>query len=513
MSINFNSISINNNEIGNCLYKDNNNLLVSIVEHIENNNEGINEIEDKEEIMDFFEFDNEKKISKENIIWEDNYYDIWNPNISDIEEVNNGIESNNKENKDEGNEKKCKLKVNLLKSKTSNNSFNYKANKKLSVSQMKSMGSTNSSSVINCDNDNNKFKSNILNHSKEKKKNCSSKVIHVKTKQLNDKIKKKKNNNSVVINRSIESKSKNFINELMHNQNKIFQSLNNSTVFNINRSKKNLNNYFINKVCSSSFNNNNSNLNNNINISNNSKSNLKYKKNFSKKFDIFEKNKIKESTAKNKNSYRKINNFNVTVKSHYYNNSSYNYMNKTMGESSKRMSNISTSTSINGGTKIVSSKILFKRNNNPKINFINNNYQKPPQNSCNSKKMKLSYYSINKTNDKTPIDKIRKKISEIKKLINSNKNCKQNNYHAHNKLNSSLCKMSANAKNRKMKNKFDMPLNYYSNNTNNNNNKLRMSFEIKNNINNKNRKLFLSTSFHIKPKTKINERNSFKKFK
>jgi hypothetical protein len=34
LSINFNSISLNNNEIGNGLYKDNNNLLVSIVEHI-----------------------------------------------------------------------------------------------------------------------------------------------------------------------------------------------------------------------------------------------------------------------------------------------------------------------------------------------------------------------------------------------------------------------------------------------------------------------------------------------
>ena len=87
ISINFNSISINNNETGNCIVKDNN-LLVSIVENIENNIDGINEIEDKEEIMDFFDFDLERKIKKENIIWKDNYYDIWNPIISDEEDIN-----------------------------------------------------------------------------------------------------------------------------------------------------------------------------------------------------------------------------------------------------------------------------------------------------------------------------------------------------------------------------------------------------------------------------------------
>ena len=42
--LNFNSISYNNNETGNYLCKDNNNLLVSIVEHIENNNEANNEL-------------------------------------------------------------------------------------------------------------------------------------------------------------------------------------------------------------------------------------------------------------------------------------------------------------------------------------------------------------------------------------------------------------------------------------------------------------------------------------
>ena len=96
LSLNFNSISLNNNEFGN-LCKDahtnNNNLLVSIVEHIENNNENQNELEDKEEFMDLLELDEEKekkkKISKENISWDKNYYDIWNPDISDVEDNDN----------------------------------------------------------------------------------------------------------------------------------------------------------------------------------------------------------------------------------------------------------------------------------------------------------------------------------------------------------------------------------------------------------------------------------------
>ena len=63
LSLNFNSISLNNNEIGN-ICKDthinNNNLLVSIVEHIENNNENQNELDDKE-VMDLLELDEDKE--------------------------------------------------------------------------------------------------------------------------------------------------------------------------------------------------------------------------------------------------------------------------------------------------------------------------------------------------------------------------------------------------------------------------------------------------------------------
>jgi hypothetical protein len=115
LSLNFNSISYNNNETGNYLCKDNNNLLVSIVEHIENNNEANNELDDKEEFMDFLKLeedkekeDNKEKFDKENIIWDDHYYNIWDPNFDEYDinddecsenyfkcEVNNNNNDNN----------------------------------------------------------------------------------------------------------------------------------------------------------------------------------------------------------------------------------------------------------------------------------------------------------------------------------------------------------------------------------------------------------------------------------
>ena len=201
ISINFNSISLNNNETGNNICKDNNNLLISIVEH--NNIEKTNEIDDKEEIIDIFGFDMEKKKSKENIIWENKYYDIWNPIISDTEdeEFNENISNikvndySHKEYNEEFSEKRYRLKVNLLKSKTSNNSFNFHLNKKTSTSHIKSMASTNSSSLINCDNEN-KIKSSIFSYSKDFNSKSKNR-IHVNT------IHMKNNSNQIKYNKSM----------------------------------------------------------------------------------------------------------------------------------------------------------------------------------------------------------------------------------------------------------------------------------------------------------------------
>ena len=81
-SINFNSLSLNNNEFVCFNNKENNNMLDYIVEKIEKKDESANYGEDKDEIMDFFKFDLVRKISKNDIKWENKYYDIYNPEIS-----------------------------------------------------------------------------------------------------------------------------------------------------------------------------------------------------------------------------------------------------------------------------------------------------------------------------------------------------------------------------------------------------------------------------------------------
>ena len=81
-SINFNSLSLNNNEFVCYNNKENNNMLDYIVEKIEKKDESANYGEDKDEIMDFFKFDLVRKISKNDIKWENKYYDIYNPEIS-----------------------------------------------------------------------------------------------------------------------------------------------------------------------------------------------------------------------------------------------------------------------------------------------------------------------------------------------------------------------------------------------------------------------------------------------
>ena len=82
-SINFNSLSLNNNEFGynsNC--KENN--LDYIVENIEKKEESLNDVDDKDEIIDFFKFDLVRKISKNDVKWDNKYYNIWNPDISSV---------------------------------------------------------------------------------------------------------------------------------------------------------------------------------------------------------------------------------------------------------------------------------------------------------------------------------------------------------------------------------------------------------------------------------------------
>ena len=572
ISINFNSISLNNNETGNYALKDNNNLLVSIVEHIENNIECVNEIDDKEEIMGFFDLDTKRKITKENIIWENNYYDIWNPVIADedIEENNefsssikneiginrrnkyikrkkilrkfkknylSSIKSNEfhheKEYTSDMSEKDYKLKVNLLKSKTSNNSFNYKANKVLNLSQMKSMGSTNNSTVINYDNNEKLIKSHIISHIKDfntinNTKNESRIAIYVNTLKMGEILQKSelknKKNNSMNISGTTSLKSKNILNQTLNKQFKIYSSfINSSRIFNLNKSKYKSKNVINKKGLNSnstSFNKSN----NNLSVSK-LMNKSKLKKNMSKIEKCGKNKKILETKqirikdiSKKLNTFKTLNSYLSSMNNHKNNQSKNNItsMNKTINNTNNKTPN---NIALSGRNKIISTRIIFKQKYNNKFNFVNNNNCRKTiqfktskksnnnSNNSNSKKYNMSYTSFNKNTEKISIEKIRKKIAEISKIIN-NKNLK--GYHLKSKANTNIAGIFNTNQNSKInKNKAELFQKNNNNNGNQTNNKLNS--ERKSFINN-NKKLMLSGSFVNKPKVRIVDKNNIKRF-
>ena len=531
LSLNFNSISLNNNELGNGLYKDNNNLLVSIVEHIENNNEGQNELEDKEEFIDLLELDEQKKISKENLIWDDNYFDIWNPTFSDVDSNNDNIINNNNDfiNEDIGeNYFKCevndnnlnnknifinrkrryiknvtrknmknfnnegksdyKLKVNLLKPKTSNNSFNFNLTQKLSVSQLKSFGSTNNSTMINLDNDFKIKSNNNFNNIKDMSNN-SQILIHVNTLQESENFNKIITNNSIIMNNKDKpSKSQNFFHGLKKDQKKNFSSFigtNNSCTFqpNLNKTNKKYKSFKTNKNFFNTYYV-NFKVHNNYDISNIVNSNKNNKNKFKDK-NIKERNKFKLSDikkTKNKNSFN-------TSKTIFNVNSSIarpaiDTKNKTQASLNQIFHN--------NNSKNISSQIIFNQNfsRNKKIMPFKSNL-----NNNNSKQEKVKNKTINyqkkinlsqapkqrKEKEKLTMEKIRQKIEELNQQI---KYARNNNYNTNlnNKMKTSIAKN-----------------NVQCNKTNNKN----ISWK---------RKLCLYNSFLTKPKPKMVEKNNSKKF-
>ena len=555
ISLNFNSISLNNNETGNCIVKDNN-LLVSIVENIENNIEGENEIEDKEEIMDFFEFDTQRKIRKENIKWENTYFDIWNPIISDDFDINDNEEESynhivkenfnfsspninikqnlkyknripnnkqifnnfnnnlsnikndkliNKNNAGEISQKNYKLKVNLLnpsnklKSKTSNNSFYNKEFKKINVSQMKSLGSTNNSSVINFDNEN-KLKNNIFNHLKDFYNN-SQFAIHVNTIQINDNLKKIKENNSMMVNNSTSLKSRSILHRAINNQLKIFpRYFHYSSIFNTNKSSIKMNGDIDHKYNRKNFNSYSTsfNLNNNINDTSIVVSIGKYKKN---KIRVFDQKNFKERNKKNnlKDNKSKKTKY-ISRKLNIYNTSNSYFNNKLTKTKSTSGNRLNATTLINGQAKIISTKILFKDLYDNKNFTINNKLKRSYQKINNSLKSKLEHKSfINKSIDKTSLVKLRNKKSEIGKLFNNNKKFKGN--HTNDKINTN--KLFSD-RNRNLKlNKLGLSSNSKTNN------KSYISNETKN-ISSK-KHLILSSSYIFNHSKKKVEKNNIKK--
>ena len=566
LSLNFNSISLNNNEFGN-LCKDahtnNNNLLVSIVEHIENNNENQNELDDKEEFMDLLELDEEKekekKISKENISWDKNYYDIWNPDISDVEDNDNSenndfvdnyfkcevndfknnlinnyntnkknsgnvfinkkrkfikpnpkkrsSKNNNANNETEESQKNYKLKVNLLKTKTSNNSINFKLNQKSSISQVKSLGSTNSSTMINLDSDCKMKNSNNFSNIKDLSNN-SQILIHVNTIQENENFSKIINNSSLLgNNKDVPNKSINFFHGLKINKIKPYRNfinVNNSCTFhpNINGTNNKFIKFNTNK---NFFNTNHFNfeIHSNYDISNIINTN-KYNKN---KFKIFKEKKIKkrnkieiidiQKTININKAKEKINNINFSKTIYNINLSSSN---------SRIMPEIrfKTKTSINrlfNKTKIFSSNLIFSQN------FTRNKKIIPFKNSSNTNiktdkiKNRSIIYNCKKLNspqissrlkekEKKSVDKIRQKIEELNKYIKNNRKgiCKTN---LNNKIKTNKIKSGGvyTVSNNKNYNIISQSKNFFGK-----------------------RKLCLSNSFFFRPKSKAIENDNSKKF-
>ena len=566
LSLNFNSISLNNNEFGN-LCKDahtnNNNLLVSIVEHIENNNENQNELDDKEEFMDLLELDEEKekekKISKENISWDKNYYDIWNPDISDVEDndnsenndfvdnyfkcevndfKNNLLNNYNTNKKNSGNvfinkkrkfikpnpkkrsskinkenneteeaQKNYKLKVNLLKTKTSNNSINFKLNQKSSISQVKSFGSTNSSTMINLDSDCKMKNSNNFSNIKDLSNN-SQILIHVNTIQENENFSKIINNSSLLgNNKDVPNKTINFFHGLKINKIKPYRNfinVNNSCTFhpNINGTNNKFIKFNTNK---NFFNTNHFNfeIHSNYDISNIINTN-KYSKN---KFKIFKEKKIKKRNKIEIIDIQKTTNVNKTKEKINNINFSKTIYNINLSSSNSRIMpeiRFKTKTSINrlfNKTKIFSSNLIFSQN------FARNKKIIPFKNSSNTNiktdkiKNRSIIYNCKKLNspqissrlkekEKKSVDKIRQKIEELNKYIKNNRKgigkTNLNNKIKTNKIKSGGVYTVSNNKNYNI---ISQSKNFFGK-----------------------RKLCLSNSFFFRPKSKAIENNNSKKF-
>ena len=128
-SINFNSLSLNNNEfVYNSNYKENN--LDYIVENIEKKEESLNDVDDKDEIIDFFKFDLVRKISKNDVKWDNKYYNIWNPDISSVSDFDENADNDKKENKNSAN------KNNTISKSLGNNIFHYYTEKNNSIQNL-----------------------------------------------------------------------------------------------------------------------------------------------------------------------------------------------------------------------------------------------------------------------------------------------------------------------------------------------------------------------------------------
>ena len=171
------SICLNNNEIGLVGKGKNRHYMENIMENNDDRNlEGENTIEEKAQILNFIcEDDLKRKITKNDIEWEENYYDIYDPIIDDnILEQDSSMEKSEIIIKNKPKNKSfyqtLNININLDKSKPnyinseSNINYNsYKNSINLLFNNNKSIGSTNNSSNIMCKNSDIKSLSSFLN--------------------------------------------------------------------------------------------------------------------------------------------------------------------------------------------------------------------------------------------------------------------------------------------------------------------------------------------------------------
>ena len=129
-SLFINSLSLYNNE-NYCFNnnKENNNILNNL-EKIEKKDDRSNYAEEKDELIDIFKFDLKRKISKNDIEWDNKFYDIYNPDISsDSDYSENDI--NFRKNKNFINRNYFHFKNSLKNKKYKNINLNYVNNKYL----------------------------------------------------------------------------------------------------------------------------------------------------------------------------------------------------------------------------------------------------------------------------------------------------------------------------------------------------------------------------------------------
>ena len=205
--LNNNEINNNNNNLYfNNLYFNNfnnMNIMENIMEKIEKNEESENDDEGGDEFLNIFgnESQVQKKVNKNKIIFEDKYYDIWNPNITEIDE-------NENENAE------IEIKINETNKENNFIHLNEKTNKK----------------------EKNNFKNNKNNLTDELNNNKNNKINDDKN-NLSDELKKNKNKININEIEKIDNSTQKIFSERKLNE--IKQIFNYSQTSNIQKNKNN----------------------------------------------------------------------------------------------------------------------------------------------------------------------------------------------------------------------------------------------------------------------------------